>query len=525
MEVFRDMTVLPPTAASSTAKRALRLHEADTVAVAIDALAPGDPLSPDGPTARDPIPVGHKAALAAIATGAPIVKYGQIIAVASRAIEPGEHVHTHNAVMPAYSEDYDVEALEEVPPEPPIRRRTFPGYLRDDGRVGTRNYLGVVATVNCSATVAKRAAERVQAELEADPARFPNVDGVIAIMHGTGCGLAGAGEALRALQRTLWGYITHPNMAGVVLVGLGCEVNQVALMLDGFGLADSPRFKAMTIQEEGGTRRTVERIVDEIRAMLPIANAAERSPQSVAHLTLALQCGGSDGYSGLTANPALGAAVDRLVEHGGAAILSETPEIYGAEHLLIRRAASPAVARKLVERIRWWEDYTAKLGGSMDNNPTPGNKAGGLTTILEKSLGAVAKGGSKTLRGVYRYAERLEGPGFAFMDSPGFDPCSITGQVASGANVICFTTGRGSVYGNKPVPSLKLATNTPMFRRLEEDMDIDCGVIVSEGRSVEAVGDAIFDLIVETAAGARSKSEINGLGDCEFVPWMTGAVM
>jgi altronate hydrolase len=302
-------------------------------------------------------------------------------------------------------------------------------------------------------------------------------------------------------------------------------VNQIDFLLEAYGIERGPRFRTMTIQETGGTRKTVERGIAMLREMLPEANKVERQPLPASELTLALQCGGSDGYSGITANPALGAAVDRLVRHGGTAILSETPEIYGAEHLLTRRAVSPEVADKLIERIRWWEDYTAKNGGQMDNNPTPGNKAGGLTTILEKSLGAAAKGGTTNLCGVYRYAEPVDSKGFVFMDSPGYDPCSITGQVASGANLVCFTTGRGSVYGCKPAPSIKLSTNTPMYRRMDEDMDINCGVVLDEGVTIDALGEAIFRRILEVASGSPSKSEALGFGDEEFVPWQVGAVM
>jgi len=259
--------------------------------------------------------------------------------------------------------------------------------------------------------------------------------------------------------------------------------------------------------------------------MLPEANRVKREPVSAEHLTLALQCGGSDAYSGITANPSLGAAVDLLVRHRGTAILSETPEIYGAEHLLTRRAVSREVGEKLIERIRWWEAYTERNGGEMNNNPSPGNKAGGLTTILEKSLGAAAKGGTTKLCGVYRYAEPVTEKGFVFMDSPGYDPCSITGQVASGANIVCFTTGRGSVYGCKPAPSLKLATNTAMYERMDEDMDINCGSVVDAGVTIESVGERIFARLLEVASGSQTKSEQFGFGDDEFVPWQIGAVM
>jgi len=499
------------------------LHPDDNVAIAVRDLQAGEALRPGGPPALEAVARGHKLALRDIAAGERIVKYGQFIAVAKEAIAAGRHLHTHNAAMPDYHRDYAFAG-----PPPPVARRnaedvTFEGYRRADGRIGTRNYIAVVSTVNCSATVARHAADAAWRDLQEQG--LAGLDGVVAVTHGAGCGMAGQGESFEALQRTLWGHAAHPNVGGVVLVGLGCEVNQVAFLMDAFGLEGGARLKALTIQEEGGTRKTIERIREAIAEMAPVVAAAERSPQPASEIVLALQCGGSDGYSGITANPALGRAVDLLVEHGGTAILSETPEIYGAEHLLIERAVSPEVAERLVERIRWWEDYTAKLGGEMNNNPTPGNKRGGLTTILEKSLGAVAKGGTTPLAGVYRYAERVTARGFTFMDSPGYDPCSITGQVASGANVICFTTGRGSVYGNKPVPSLKLATNTEMYRRMEEDMDIDCGRIVSEGRSVEELGREIFEAVVATAGGRRSKSELQGLGDLEFVPWITGAVM
>ena len=388
--------------------------------------------------------------------------------------------------------------------------------------MGTRNYIAVLTTVNCSATVAKMVARHFDT---AALAAYPNVDGVAAFTHGTGCGMALDGEGYAILQRTLRGYAVHPNFAGVLLIGLGCEAAQISFLMDAYGLKDSPTFHHMTIQGTGGTRKTVEEGIKRVEAMLPLANQARREKVSCEHLTVALQCGGSDGYSGITANPALGAAVDLLVRQGGTGVLAETPEVYGAEHLLTRRADSPEVAEKLMGRIRWWEDYTARHGGSMDNNPSPGNKAGGLTTILEKSLGAVAKGGTTNLMGVYEYAEPITAKGFVFMDSPGYDPVSITGEVASGANLVCFTTGRGSVFGYKPAPSIKLATNTPMYERMEEDMDIDCGAILSAGLTVEEMGARVFELMLEVASGRESKSEALGFGDNEFNPWVIGAVM
>jgi len=383
--------------------------------------------------------------------------------------------------------------------------------------VGTRNYLAVLSSVNCSATVARYIADSFRDEDV--KAEFPNVDGVVSLTHSTGCGQSIKGEGLTLLRSVMAGYATHPNVSGAVLVGLGCEINQIADLLDAHGLARGPGLQTMTIQDSGGTKVTVERGIAMIKEMLPEANKAVRSTVPVGQLTLGLECGGSDGYSGITANPALGAAADLLVRHGGTAVLSETPEIYGAEHLLTRRAVSREVGEKLIALIRWWEAYTARNGSELDNNPTPGNKAGGLTTILEKSLGAVAKGGTMNLSGVFNFAEKINTKGFVFMDSPGYDPVSITGQVASGANIVCFTTGRGSVYGCKPAPSLKLATNSPMYQRMSDDMDVNCGEILDGSTTVQEKGEQIFQLILDTASGKPSKSEELGFGENEFTPW------
>ncbi|MDJ0684964.1 MAG: altronate dehydratase family protein [Alphaproteobacteria bacterium] len=501
----------------------IRLNEADNVVVARTDILPGAEIGAEGVTAAETIPAGHKVAVAPIKQDEAVRKYNQIIGFASADIDPGRHVHTENCEFRAFARDHafcsDTRDTDYVTgPD----QATFQGFVRANGAVGTRNYIGVLTSVNCSATVARYIAERFPEE---ELARYPNVDGVAAFVHSTGCGMASSGDGFANLQRVLWGFARHPNFAGILLVGLGCEVNQVDFLLDAYNIKLGPAFQTMTIQGSGGTQKTIERGVDMIRAMLPEANKAVRETVPASHLTLALQCGGSDAYSGITANPSLGAAADLLVRHGGAAILSETPEIYGAEHLLTRRAVSDEVGRKLVERIEWWENYTRINDGSMDNNPSPGNKKGGLTTILEKSLGAAAKGGTTNLTGVYRYAETVSERGFAFMDSPGYDPCSITGQVAAGANVICFTTGRGSVYGCKPAPCLKLATNTPMYRRMEDDMDINCGRVVDGEADIAEMGQIIFDQILATASGERTKSEKLGFGDDEFIPWQIGAVM
>jgi altronate hydrolase len=399
---------------------------------------------------------------------------------------------------------------------------TFRGIVRPDGRVATRNYLGVLTTVNCSATVAKKISEAFTGGALRE---YPKVDGVVAITHTTGCGMDINGEGMEVLRRTLSGYARHVNFGGILLIGLGCEVNQAEDLFSTQGLSRGPLLSSMTIQESGGTVGAIRIGIQRIREMLPFANRVARETVSAGNLIVGLQCGGSDSYSGITANPALGAAVDLLVSHGGTAILSETPEIYGAEHLLTRRAVSPVIGEKLVSRIRWWEEYTARERGEMNNNPSPGNKAGGLTTILEKSLGAVAKGGTTNLVDVFEYAERITSKGLVFMDTPGYDPVSATGQVAGGANIICFTTGRGSVYGCKPAPSLKLATNSRLYRQMTDDMDINCGEILDDEASIAELGERIFRLILETASGRQSRSEAHGFGAEEFVPWMLGAVM
>ncbi len=389
--------------------------------------------------------------------------------------------------------------------------------MRADGRVATRNYLGVLTTVNCSATVARHIAETFRHPGALD--LFPNIDGVVALTHRTGCGIAAEGEPIDVLRRTLAGYARHANFAGVVIVGLGCEANQMKRLFEVEHLERGNRLHSYVMQEEGGTAATVRAGIAALKEMLPAANQVKRTTVSAKHLTVGLQCGGSDGFSAISANPALGAAVDLLVRHGGSAILSETPEIYGAENILLRRAVNDKVGRKLLDLIEWWEKHAAVHGGSLDNNPAPGNKAGGLTTILEKSLGAVAKGGTSDLVEVYRYAEPITKHGFVFMDSPGFDPMSATGQVASGANLICFTTGRGSCFGCRPVPSLKLATNTPLYRRMEEDMDINCGEILDGTADLAAMGERIFRAMLDAASGRPTKSEELGYGEDEFAPW------
>ena len=499
----------------------IRLNPADDVVIARIDLAAGTTLVKEGnvvTTAR--VPAGHKVAVREVKAGQPVRRYNQIIGFATRDIRRGEHVHVQNLAMGDFERDYaySQNCVQTAYVENPA---TFQGIVRADGRVATRNYIGILTSVNCSATVARAVARHFENRLDA----YPNVDGVVALTHKSGCGMASDGEAIDVLRRTMAGYARHPNFYAVQVVGLGCEANQIGTLLSTQALKRHDKLHAYTIQEKGGTSKAIREGVARIEALLPEANRVKRQTVPASQLTLGLQCGGSDGYSGISANPALGAAVDMLVRHGGTAILSETPEIYGAEHLLTRRAVSREIGEKLISRIKWWEEYTRRNGNEMNNNPSPGNKAGGLTTILEKSLGAVAKGGTQALMGVYEYAERVSAKGFVFMDTPGYDPVSATGQVAGGANMICFTTGRGSAYGCKPSPSLKLATNTAMFNKQEDDMDINCGVIVDGKASIQDVGQQFFEIILRTASGEQSKSEAMGYGEDEFAPWILGPTM
>jgi altronate dehydratase len=476
---------------------------------------------------RQDIPPGHKIALSHVRNGQPVFKYGQIIGFAKGDIQPGDHVHSHNLEARDFGRDYqfcaDARAVSYYPAE---RMRFFQGYPRPGGRVGTRNYVAVICSVNCSASVSHYVAERFQgADFQH---AFPHVDGVAAFTHKGGCAMPIA-DNYRLLQRVLVGMARHPNISAYVLIGLGCEVNQIQFLLKDQHLEDIRPGEippaVMTIQSLGGVRRTVEAGAQAVAKMLPQANALRRSPQPIRHLILAENCGGSDGNSGITANPALGVASDELVRFGGTSVLAETTEIYGAEHLLTRRALSRDIGEKLIARIRWWENHLQKYDAVIDNNPSWGNKEGGLTTIFEKSLGAVAKGGQSPLAAVYEYAEPIESPGFCFMDTPGFDPVSMTGLVAGGCNIGVFTTGRGSVYGCKPVPCIKVATNTPLFQHMEEDMDINAGTVLDGTETVEQVGLRVFERIIAVASGEKTKSELAGIGDAEFVPWDLGPVL
>jgi altronate hydrolase len=498
--------------------RALRLSESDDVAVVTIAVSPGDTVL--GVVATDSVPAGHKIALRRIGAGEVVRKYAQPIGVAAAEIAVGQHVHSHNLALGDHRAGTIGGTVPAAQPDPVLtpEKSGFAGYLRASGDVGTRNAIGVIASVNCSATVVQRIARQFENRLP------PGVDAVVPLTHSSGCGMSRSGDGFDTLERTLVGYACNPNFGGVLMIGLGCEVAQIDDMLARHGLEPGPRLRTLTIQGAGGTAQAIAQGTAIVAELVEEAATDRRTMRPASDLILGLQCGGSDAWSGVTANPALGAATDLLVAAGGTALLSETPEVYGAEHLLLARAANPNVARALEGRIAWWEEYAARNGASLDNNPSPGNKAGGLTTIFEKSLGAVAKAGTAPLSDVLLYAERRRTHGLVFMDSPGYDPCSATGQVASGANLLAFTTGRGSVFGGRTTPCLKLASNAALAKAMADDIDIDCSAVL-DGVSVAEMGARIFDMMLKTASGQPTKSEVLGVGDFEFVPWQLGAWM
>ncbi len=506
----------------------VHLHPSDNVGIAKGLLQPGTILaweSAPSPlmriTVREPIPPAHKISLREIRKGRTVLRYGQPIGIALRHIHPGEHVHTHNlGVGPL--DRRPAQAAKSPPIIPPgeAEPRTFLGYHRADGRVGTRNYVAVISTVNCSAHVCRQIAQHFT------PARlspYPNVDGVIALGVQGGCTARFGGETHSILRRTLAGMARHPNVGACLLVGLGCETNQVRALIQDFGLDALPRGApaVLMIQESGGTGPAIEAGVSAVAEMLPRLSEVRRTPQPLAHVTLALQCGGSDGWSGVTANPVVGLVADELVGHGGTVVLAETPEIFGAEHLLSQRAVRPEVARDLDEKVRWWEAHTRRLGTEIDNNPSPGNKAGGLTTIYEKALGAVAKGGSTPLMATIDYAEAVPLGGLVFMNTPGFDPVSVTGQVAGGCNLVLFTTGRGSAFGFKPAPCIKVASNSSLAQKMPGDIDFDAGRVMT-GSSLDLLAAELLELVISVASGEASKSEAQGIGEAEFTPWHLG---
>lgn len=501
--------------------KTLRLHAEDNVIIALENLKAGTVIPDELLIVRDIVPFGHKIATCTISIGEPVYKYNQIIGFASKVIEAGKHIHNHNLTVKEFSREPKIGKNEMGPPGLKSDNQiTFKGFVRPDGRVGTRNYIGVLSTVNCSASVTHHIANACRPFLS----EYPNVDGVLSLTHDYGCDLSNDvsdDNVYRAFQ----GFIRHPNFAGVLVVGLGCEGNDVGRYFPNSSSTKNLGIYGIKIQEEGGSKATIQRGLERVKKMLAAADKAKRVPVSTSHLVVGLECGGSDAFSGITANPAMGSAVDLLVRHGGTAILSETPEIYGAEHLLIQRSATPAIGKKICELIEWWKNYLSNHNANLDNNPSPGNKAGGLTNILEKSLGAVTKAGTTSLNAVYRYAQTVDSKGLVFMDTPGYDPTSITGMIAGGANMICFSTGRGTGYGCKPVPCLKLASTSKLFKRMPDDMDINCGMILEGKATVSQMGEQIFKQIIASASGEETKNELLITGDHEFVPWYTGATL
>ena len=499
----------------------IRLHLSDNVVVARIDVNIGTPVPSENFISKSQVPAGYKIAAKKILKGEPILKYNVTIGFANTDIEPGTMVHSHNTEFREFDRDYAYASeFKPVQMVPEAERATFQGYVRADGRVGTRNFIGILSTVNCSATVVNKIAEWFTPERLKD---YPNIDGVVAFSHSIGCGMEMTGEPMQLLRRTMAGYATHANLAAALIIGLGCERNQLQGLMDQEKLKAGSTLHTFIMQESGGTRQTIQAGIEVVQSLLEKANTVKRQTVSASHLTVGLQCGGSDGFSSITANPALGAAVDILARHGGTGLLSETPEIYGVEHTLTRRAASQEIGEKLISRIRWWKDeYSVGRDVQINGQVSPGNQVGGLANIFEKSLGSSMKGGTGPLMEVFRYAEPVNTKGFVFMDTPGFDPVSATGQIAGGANLIAFTTGRGSMFGSKPAPCVKLATNSPMYKRLTEDMDINCGEILDGTATVQEMGQRIFELFLRVASGEPSKSELLGLGDYEFVPWQIG---
>jgi len=507
---------------NATPSPVIRLDPADNVVVARVELPAGSLIAGEGITTLQPVPVGHKVATRDLKAGEPIRKYDTVIGYASADLPAGTWMHSHNVLFDEVEKDYafgrDYRQTEYLPP---AQRATFMGYRRANGQVGTRNTIGVFITVNCSATVARRIANHFTPERLAP---WPNVDAVVSFVHDQGCGMEASGEPMDLLRRTLAGYIRHPNVAGAVVVSLGCERNKLVSLFEAEGLAAGKMLRTITMQDVGGTQAAIELGIAHVTEMLDEANKSVREPCSAEHIVIGMQCGGSDGFSGLSANPALGKAVDILVRHGGTAILSETSELYGVEHTLTARARTPEIGRKLVERMDWWLEYNRGRDTQINGKVSPGNVEGGLANVLEKSLGGAKKSGSSGLMEVYRYAEPVAERGFVFMDTPGYDPVSATGQIAGGANLICFTTGRGSCFGSYPAPTIKLATNTPMYRRMQGDMDVNCGQVIDGDKTLEQMGEEIFETILRIASGERSKSEQLGVGENEFVPWQIGVL-
>ncbi len=500
-------------------RKALCLSKKDNVIISLKSLHKGEFLEDFNINLKTSCLPGQKIANTDIKQNEPIIKYCTTIGFADSDIVKGQVLSNKNVIFKEFKRSHQF-CVKYRPTQFANKEKTFKGFIRDDGNVGTRNFIAIVSTVNCSATVVHEIASYFSEE---KLKKYPNVDGVAAFSHSTGCGMEQTGEPMQLLQRTLAGYINHPNVFSSLVIGLGCERCQIGGLFQSQDLKENKNLKSLVMQEVGGTRATIQAGIKYVEDMLVEANKCKRSVSSVSNLTVGLQCGGSDAFSSISANPALGKAVDILVEFGGTGILSETPEIYGVEHTLTERSVSNEVAKKLLERVNWWKNiYSLGRDVQINGKVSPGNQKGGLANILEKSLGSSMKGGTSGLMEVYHYAEKVMKKGFVFMDTPGFDPVSATGQIAGGANLVAFTTGRGSCFGSKPSPSIKLATNSSLFYAMEEDMDINCGKIIDGTKSLDEMGNEIFDEFINIASGKKTKSELLSLGRHEFAPWQIG---
>ncbi|KGH08239.1 galactarate dehydratase [Comamonas thiooxydans] len=498
----------------------IRLDPLDNVVVARMEVPEGTPVVSESITTLQRVPSGHKMAARFIAKGEAVLKYNTVIGFAAEDLPAGTWMHSHNIQFGDLTKDYR-HGLDYVPTKllPSHERATFQGIVRADGRVATRNYLGVFIVSHAAATVARHITKFFD---EDELGNFGNVDGVVPYIHEQGSGMERSGEPMQVLRRTIGGYIHHPNTAGALVIALGVDHNELEAFLEDQGLQRGPLLQTLVIQEVGGTKKAIAAGIEMVRSMLPLANQVLREPVSAEHIMVGMQCGGSDGFSGLSANPALGAAMEILIRNGGTAILSETSEIYGVEHTLTARAVTPEVGKKLVARIDWWLKYNEGRDTQINGQVSPGNNAGGLANVLEKSLGGAKKGGNAPLMEVYEYAQPVVQHGLVFMDTPGYDPVSATGQIAGGANLVCFTTGRGSCFGSVPAPTIKLASNTPMYARMANDMDINCGPVIDGEVTIEEMGQRIFQQILDHASGTKTKSEALGVGLNEFVPWPLG---
>lgn len=488
----------------------LRIDPRDDVAVALQPLAPGDVVT-GGVVVTSPVPAGHKVALRAIDAGRPVHKYGWPIGHSLAPIAAGEHVHSHNLAtslegLEAYA--FHSAAAEAEPATP--NGQTFQGYRRRSGRVATRNEIWILCTVGCVA----RTTERIAAE--ADRRFQGRVDGVYALTHPFGC--SQLGEDLAATRTMIGALASHPNAGGVLIIGLGCESNQLGPLLEAAPGLDPERLRAFSAQASD------DEIEDGLRAVEELVLVAEQDRREVcpvSDLVIGLKCGGSDGFSGLTANPLVGRVADRVCAAGGSAILTEIPEIFGAERLLMARAADEAVFNGIADIVNDFKSYFLGHGEAVHENPSPGNVVGGITTLEEKSLGAVQKGGRGPVRSVLRYGEQVNSPGLSLLEAPGNDAVSSTALAAAGATVILFTTGRGTPLGF-PAPTLKLATNSSLAERKPRWIDFDAGPILA-GQSLDEAADALMSLVIDTASGRHTRAEENG--EREIALWKRGVTL